>query len=100
MAHLPAEDGTPTYRWHTYLHLLREFFFVWLKQTAVKSTTMWDNWLRIFLDFPIPVMKLSGVKRNHSCKTLITDQCHDNTLMKLSTQKHGVTCVNMINPFH
>lgn len=72
------------------------------KQTAmtVKSTTIWDNWLTILLAFPIPVMKLSSVKRNHSCETLITDQCPGNTLMKLSTQKQRVTYINMMNPFH
>lgn len=61
------------------------------KQQSRLIQQLWIIGREFFLAFPIPVMKLSSVKRNHSCKTLKTDHCRDNFLMNLSTQNQRVT---------
>lgn len=61
------------------------------KQQSPLIQQLWIIGREFNLAFPIPVMKSSSVKRNHSCKTLKTDHCRDNFLTKLSTQNQRVT---------
>lgn len=93
MLHLPTDyrqTRVNSAKWE-FVEIFMFFLSGSSKQQSQLIQQLWIIGREFFLAFSIPVMKSSSVKCNHSCKTLKTDHCRDNFLIKLSTQNQRVT---------